>query len=545
MVDILIPPEKIGMVESLRFTSAAISDRGLSEKRPQNEDSFIELESYGVFAVADGVGGAQAGDVASQMAVEILAEAFVNMSPDADPEDTMKAAIDQANTSIFQMANDLPQLSSMATTVVALHVSGGIATIAHVGDSRIYRVDSNGLIHRETQDHSVVEEEVRAGRMTPEQALNHPSRNVISRALGAEETVEIDTKMMIIHPATTFLLCSDGITRHIDDNELAAYLALDEEPTVICGKLREVCYSRGAEDNLTAVIVRFRDAETVQPPVLHSANDAEQEQVTIAAARPPFDSVAEPSEKSYEFKSRESIDEEWSQRTSDEPYLLANGADLGLDEPDEDTMQGEYTSSSVIVPAAVTASENIRPAVSPLPKSLEETESRGSFPGVLGMLAMLVLGALLGAGGYYLYNRSQPVAVAPVIPPISEMKSNDTPLTSFEEGRRLVDADPAKYIAAKAASPQEAGDYYLLGRAFMLVGKYWEADRSFGEAKNRLAQVDPSNSKTLAGEIAIGMAVVQNAQSQRTLSRELQGSDSQSAPASIANSAASTTRPVR
>ncbi|HTH36447.1 MAG TPA: protein phosphatase 2C domain-containing protein, partial [Pyrinomonadaceae bacterium] len=145
------------------YASAAVSDRGLSENRPHNEDSFLELTEHGLFAVADGVGGAQAGEVASQMAVEILAEAFINMGANADPEETMRIALDRANGAIFQMSHDLPQLSSMATTIAALHVNGDIATIAHVGDSRVYRMDGHGRLFRETGDHSIVEEEVRAG----------------------------------------------------------------------------------------------------------------------------------------------------------------------------------------------------------------------------------------------------------------------------------------------------------------------------------------------------------------------------------------------
>ena len=170
---------------SIQMITSAVSDRGLSEKRPQNEDSYLEMPERGIFAVADGVGGAQAGDTASQMAMEILAEAFMNLPEGGDAEDMMHRAITQANSSIYQMSHDLPQLSTMATTIVALHVAGNIATIGHAGDSRLYRLDSHGNLFRETQDHSVVEEEVRAGRMTREQAENHPSKNVISRALGA------------------------------------------------------------------------------------------------------------------------------------------------------------------------------------------------------------------------------------------------------------------------------------------------------------------------------------------------------------------------
>ncbi|MBK7804009.1 MAG: serine/threonine-protein phosphatase [Chloracidobacterium sp.] len=149
------------MTENIRIQSASISDRGLSEKRPQNEDSFLEIPDCGIFAVADGVGGAQAGEVASQMAVEILGEAFTNISPNDDPEEVMRTALQQANAAIHQMSNELSQLSQMATTVVALQLDGNIATIGHVGDSRLYRLDADGTLHRETDDHSMVGEEVR------------------------------------------------------------------------------------------------------------------------------------------------------------------------------------------------------------------------------------------------------------------------------------------------------------------------------------------------------------------------------------------------
>src|SRR5438270_12113803 len=115
--------------------SAAVSDRGLNESRPENEDSYLDQPSIGIFAVADGVGGAQAGEVASQMAMEILGEAFANLSTSSDAETAMRAAFERANTAIFQMAHELPQLASMATTIVALHLNGDIATIGHVGDS--------------------------------------------------------------------------------------------------------------------------------------------------------------------------------------------------------------------------------------------------------------------------------------------------------------------------------------------------------------------------------------------------------------------------
>jgi protein phosphatase len=234
---------------------ASVTDRGLSQKRPLNEDSMLVDEERRIFAVADGVGGAQAGEVASQTAVEVLGEAFRHHQDGDDIEDLMEIAIQRANASIYQMSHEQRQLSMMATTIVALHLDGRRATIGHVGDSRLYRLKPGGRLERETEDHSVVEEEVRAGRMSPEQAAN-PSRNVISRALGAEQAVEVDMKTIEVEDGTIFLLCSDGITRHIPDEELNTLINGGDSLNVTCEEMKRLCYERGAEDNLTAVIVR-------------------------------------------------------------------------------------------------------------------------------------------------------------------------------------------------------------------------------------------------------------------------------------------------
>src|SRR3954465_15513752 len=242
---------------SNKIEVGSISDRGLSEKRPLNEDSFLCDAARGIFVVAAGVGGAEAGEVASQTAVDVLDDAFQHKVNDGeDVEDLMELAIQRANSSIHQMAADNPRFSMMATTVVALHVEGNRATIGHVGDSRLYRISPDGNLHRETEDHSIVEEEVRAGRMTPEQAANHPSKNVISRALGAEDSVEADMKTIEVEDGSAFLLCTDGITRHIPDRELRDLLASGDAPNNICEEMKRRCYERGAEDNLTAVIIQ-------------------------------------------------------------------------------------------------------------------------------------------------------------------------------------------------------------------------------------------------------------------------------------------------
>ena len=189
----------------LKIYSSSITDRGLNERRPLNEDSILEDNERCIFAVADGVGGSEAGEVASQTAVEVLDEAFRHQLDGADIEDLMELAIQRANASINRMSHEHAKLSMMATTIVALHLQGTTATIGHVGDSRLYRLAPSGHLIRETDDHSIVEEEVRAGRMTPEQAAHHPSKNVISRALGAEETAEVDLKTIEVEEGTCFL----------------------------------------------------------------------------------------------------------------------------------------------------------------------------------------------------------------------------------------------------------------------------------------------------------------------------------------------------
>src|SRR6476659_9233816 len=242
--------------KTLQVQSAALTDRGLNERRPLNEDALLHDRERQIFAVADGVGGAEAGEVASQTAIEVLDEAFRHQTSDADIEDLMELAIQRANASIHQMAQEHAKFSMMATTIVALHLKGNIATFGHVGDSRLYRLTPDGQLHRETEDHSIVEEEVRAGRMTPEQAANHPSKNVISRALGAEQGVEVDMKTIEVEDGTEFLLCTDGITRHIPDNELRQLMVVSNNLDELCNEVKRRCYDRGAEDNLTVIAVR-------------------------------------------------------------------------------------------------------------------------------------------------------------------------------------------------------------------------------------------------------------------------------------------------
>ena len=473
------------MQKNFQIVSSSVSDRGLSEKRPENEDSFLEIPNSGIFAVADGVGGAQAGDVASQMAMEIVGEAFTNLANPGDAEDVMKTAIERANEAIFQMSNELPQLSTMATTIVALHLNGYIASIGHVGDSRLYRVDSNGTLYRETQDHSVVEEEVRAGRMTPEQAANHPSRNIISRALGAEPSVEVDLKTIMFEPNTTFLICSDGITRHITDDEINALLFSEHKPSEICQRMKEICYARGAEDNLTAVIVRIVEAEV-------STGREDFEQDTIATARPAIAATSNFSES----------DDDKTQNFD------LQQVSIPAEQPKTENYSSEYIEASK-------TDDRDRGTIS----YDEEKSSGGGFFGkLLGGLLLLIFGIVIGAYGYKYLIKEESIENPPIVDPVPK---NNIASESFLNLVEDVDENPDSVILASQNTADSAEEFYLLGRAQMLKKNYAEAKKNFTEAKNRLATADKDNVRILTTEIAMGLAIINDPFALKEFEKEL------------------------
>ena len=507
------------MSNSLKISSAAVSDRGLSEKRPQNEDSYLEMSQIGIFAVADGVGGAQAGEVASQMAMEILGEAFANLSSDADAETVMRTAIESANAAIYEMAHELPQLSNMATTIVALHLAENIATIGHVGDSRLYRVDRDGNLHRDTDDHSMVAEEVRAGRMTEEQAENHPSRNIISRALGAEPTVDVEIKTIMAEPGTSFLACSDGITRHVTDDEIKGVLTFGGDPGDVCEYLKSICYERGAEDNLTAVVVKVSAAKAGASGAMTGFVDADDEILTIASARSPFeDKIADDEDEPdlLELDTHEiTISNQASSETKD-AEVTEGVIPIADSEPATESL-----TASEVQPVAVqdTSETSKQEAVSTFGSSFTayDDEEKPSSVGKIALAAgLLLLGMVIGLGFYQLFL----VPASPVAnPPLSEMKSANIPQSAFEENRRDVDKDPAGYLQ-KNSAPQDAEDYYLVGRAYMLTGDFPKAHTAFVEARNRLAEADPANARVLKNDIAMSIAVTNDTTIQKMLTKE-------------------------
>lgn len=465
----------------------AVSDRGLSEKRPLNEDSFLSDAQRGIFAVADGVGGAQAGEVASQTAVEVLDEAFKHQIDGADIEDLMEVAIQRANSSIHQMALEQPKLAAMATTVVALHLDGHVATIGHVGDSRLYRLGSDGNLYRETADHSVVEEEVRAGRMTPEQAAHHPSRNVISRALGAEPGVEVDMKTIEVEDGTAFLLCSDGITRHIPDNEIRELLTGAQDLQQVCAEMKRRCYERGAEDNLTAVIVRLGSNAlatnlSVDPDrTVDSARIALAETVDIVGNPPP------------------------PAVTPAEPPPVAP--------------------PPAVMPAAPPISDTGAPKMNPILAAAAQNKPQPRKSGGRGFLVLLLIIGI-GAGAFYggmYFQRKQAENAA-----LANSSATPTPTATpedlvavFEKKRHQVDQDPLRMrdeLKAEAAAkgvqnPLESTDpefLYLYGRALLLTDDYASALTAFERASTNVnPNTSPLNAKLrIDTRLAIGASAL-------------------------------------
>jgi len=228
-----------------------VSDRGLNPKRVTNEDSYLLLEDPPLFAVADGVGGQNAGEVASQVVVEILKHQFSKKKVLGDKVQFLQQVVCYANRYLYDMAVDDEMLSGMATTLALVLLERRRATLTHVGDSRIYRFTA-GKLYRETMDHSLAED----GRYGAQLGGHSVNKNIITRALGVETDVEPETKTIDIPPDTSFLLCTDGITRHVSDDELAEVLHIEPDPQSVCDLLREICYDRGAKDNLTAIMLK-------------------------------------------------------------------------------------------------------------------------------------------------------------------------------------------------------------------------------------------------------------------------------------------------
>jgi protein phosphatase len=248
--------------------SAGRTDPGRVRRR--NEDSFV-LDPP-LFAVADGMGGAQAGEVASRLTAAAFRE--YHEADRLAPDERLQAIIQEANRRIYERARSDAGVSGMGTTVTAALLTGGRVTLGHVGDSRAYRI-RDGELEQLTDDHSLVADLMRSGRLTPEEAEAHPQRSVITRALGTDPDVDVDTMSVEAAPGDVFLLCSDGLTTMVGDDDILGILAAAPSLDDAARELVRAANTGGGEDNVTVVLFRVEGDEHVEETLVAPAAVAE------------------------------------------------------------------------------------------------------------------------------------------------------------------------------------------------------------------------------------------------------------------------------
>lgn len=263
----------------MKANAAAITSTG--RVRSSNEDSFGYRADYGIYVVCDGMGGAAGGEVASRMVVETILRCMSEDEVEAEAFDQrrerLQGAIAEANRVVLERAEREPGLSGMGTTLVALLLDtpdrdsperdsperdsqDGLtrALVAHAGDSRCYRL-RGGHLTRITQDHSLVDEQIRLGTMTAEEAERSPLRSVITRAIGTQVSVTEEVQEMHLKAGDLFLLCSDGLTREVTEEEIARILREKHDLPLAAKRLVEQANDNGGRDNITCVLVAIRE----------------------------------------------------------------------------------------------------------------------------------------------------------------------------------------------------------------------------------------------------------------------------------------------
>jgi protein phosphatase len=258
----------------------AVTDTG--RQRRANEDSLLARSP--LFVVADGMGGAQAGEVASRIAVE----SFQPGVEGAQPELELAALAHSANARIYELSHANVAQAGMGTTLTAVYVGAHEVAIAHVGDSRAYCL-RDGVLLRLTDDHSLVDELMRQGQLTPEEAIEHPQRSVITRALGPEGTVDVDTRSVHARAGDVYLLCSDGLTTMLSEDEIAKLLRENPRLRDAGEALVAAANAAGGRDNITVVLLRLDEVQAAEGSLV-----AEQATLTdVPAVRTPPPAAAD------------------------------------------------------------------------------------------------------------------------------------------------------------------------------------------------------------------------------------------------------------
>jgi len=249
---------------NLKITITNRTDKG--QKRTNNEDSVLVDPELALFAVADGMGGHQAGEVASRMAVELLHENMKKMiQANIRPEkfndkislraNQLAFCVELTNQAIFEASKRYPQDRGMGTTLSVCIAHEGQLAFAHVGDSRIYIMRNNSL-EQISQDHSLVMDQVRKGLITKEEAENSKLSNVLMRAIGTESTVQVDAEEHPLFPNDLILLCSDGLFKMLNEEEILAIVQASPDPQTICDTLIEAANAAGGVDNITVALAK-------------------------------------------------------------------------------------------------------------------------------------------------------------------------------------------------------------------------------------------------------------------------------------------------
>ncbi len=258
------------MAEEPAFTIRAVGQTDVGQRRDHNEDSYLVDEGLGLFIVADGMGGHAGGGTASRLAVDTIQQS-VREAREREPElfevvtgvdesplpDVLREAVEAACTRIFETAQGSPELAGMGTTVTAALVDGRTAFIAHGGDSRCYLL-RGGRIYQVSEDHSLVNEQLKAGAISEEEARHSRFKNIITRSVGFEQQVQVDLMGVELEAGDILLVCCDGLSNLVDDAEMlhvVEEMPLDEAPTMLI----ELANERGGDDNITVVVIRVQE----------------------------------------------------------------------------------------------------------------------------------------------------------------------------------------------------------------------------------------------------------------------------------------------
>ena len=239
----------------------ALTDPGCT--RPQNQDAYMleQLDRNTLLCtVCDGMGGARSGNVASSLAVDVFTqEVKRSWKPDMDQEEIdqmLQSAVKLANFTVYDQAQQFEEFAGMGTTLVSLFIRGKKVTIVNVGDSRAYHINKNGIV-QVTEDHSLVQMMIKKGELSPEKAKSYPGKNLITRAIGTETVVMCDIFHGKAEKGDCLLLCSDGLSNMIDEQEMLFEVAYGEEKHQCCERLLDIAKKRGAPDNVTSILVQI------------------------------------------------------------------------------------------------------------------------------------------------------------------------------------------------------------------------------------------------------------------------------------------------